>query len=184
MNRHFSILFLFLVLSSCCKDGVELEPYLLSDSEKVSIPYSPNETVPFIHTNGFEFDLTVTGQQIEWRTTETEHCGDNWAKYETLIYDLNSTIPEFHIKLEVYPKEINRYISISINNKTNFGLYLPGEPDIDTLIINGNTYANIFKAESYWSDTLLINPKQILYAKEVGIIQITMSDSTQFTINE
>lgn len=185
MNGHLKITVIFLLLlSSCCKEGTEVNKYLLTDSEKAAIPYLPNETIKFNYTNGFEFDMVVADKQTEWRTTETQHCGDNWSKYEVLVISLNSTTPELHIKLESIPKEIDRNTIISINNKTQFHLNLLGEPNIDTLTVNGNTFANIYQADSFWSDTLVIRPKQILYSKEVGIIQITMTDNERFTINE
>ena len=185
MNRNFRIMVIFLLfLSSCCKEGTEVNQYLLTDSEKADIPYLTNDIIKFNHTNGFEFDMVVTGKQTEWRTTETQHCGDNWSKYESLIISLNSSTPELHIKLEVFPKEIDQSLIISINNKSQFQLNLQGAPNIDTLTVNGTTFSNIYQADSFWSDTLVIRPEQILYSKEVGIIQITMSDDERFTINE
>lgn len=163
---------------------METNQYYLTDSDKGQIPYQTNQTIAFNHSNGFEFDLTTTGRKTEWRTTETEHCGDNWSKYEALIVELRSIVPELYIYLEVLPKEIHRLLRISINKNAQFQFDLTSQPDIDTLTINGIEYSDIYQAESFSSDTSIIVPREILYSKEIGIIQITMSNNERFTIDE
>ena len=182
MNKYLTIIVL-LLLSSCCKDGIEVNKYTLTDYEKESIPYLTNETIKFSHTNGFEFDLTVTSRQTELRKTEIHHCGDNYSTYETLTVELISNIPEFYINIEVVPNEFNPHMTISVN-KYYFDLDITSEPEIDTLIVNGYILSNIYQMESYTSDTLVITPKQILYNKEVGIIQITMTNNEKITIKK
>lgn len=182
MNKYLTIIVLFL-LSSCCKDGIEVNKYTLTDYEKESIPYLTNEIVKFSHTNGFEFDLTVTSRQTELRRTEIHHCGDNYSTYETLIVELTSNVPELYIKMNVVPNEFNPQMTILVN-EYYFDLDITSEPEIDTLIVNGNIFSNIYQMDSYASDTLVITPKQILYNKEVGIIQITMTDNEKITIKK
>lgn len=182
MNKYPAII-VFLLLSACCKDGIEVNRYVLSDYEIESIPYLINESVEFKYTNGFKFYLTVSSRQTEVRKTETHHCGDNYSTFETLTVELLSNNPELYIHFEVVPKEFNPYMTISIN-KYYFDLDITSEPDIDTLTINGKKFNNIYQVDSHTSDTLVIRPKQVLYNKEVGIIQITMTDNEKFTINE
>lgn len=182
MNKYLTIIVL-LLLSSCCKEGIEVNRYILTDYEKESIPYLTNETIKFSHTNGFEFDLTVTNRQAELRKTEIHHCGDNYSTYEILTVELISNIPELYINFEVVPKDFNPYMTILVN-KYYFDLDITLEPDIDTLSINGNIFSNIYQADSHVSDSLVIIPKQILYNREVGIIQITMTNNEKFTIKK
>jgi hypothetical protein len=182
MNKYLTIIVL-LIFSSCCKDGVEVNNYTLTDYEKESIPYLANEIVKFRHTNGFEFDLTVISRQTELRKTEIHHCGDNYSTYETLTVELISNIPELYINVNIVPKEINPHMTILVN-KYYFDLDMTSEPDIDTLIANGDIFNNIYQMDSYTSDTLVITPKQVLYNKEVGIIQITMTDNEKITIKK
>ena len=184
MNKHFIAIITLLLLSACCKDGVEKNKYVLTDIERVAIPYTSNQTIQFKHTNGFQFDLVVLSQKTELERSETKHCGDDYVTYEIYKVELRSNIPELYINLEVFPEVIDRFMSVSINRNSNFGLNLTSQPDIDTLKLNGNEFYNVYQADSFWSDTLTIRPKHILYNKEVGIIQITMTDDETFTIDE
>ncbi len=179
----YLIIISFILLSSCCKDGMEVDRYVLSDDDKESIPYSINESVDFKYTNGFEFDLTVSSRETALKKTEIRHCGDDYLTFETLTVTLISNIPELDINLEVVPNKFNSFITISINGYY-FHIDITSAPDIDNLTINGRKFENIYQADAHPSDTLVIKPKQVLYNKEVGIIQITMTDDEKFTIKE
>lgn len=183
MNKLIIILIFFL-LTSCCKEGMQVNSYILTESEKEGIPYLLNQHSKFLHSNGFEFDLEVTGKLIETMKTENEHCGDDWSEYETLKINLTSTIPELSILLEAAPAEIDKNLKISINNKTLFRLDLSAPPDIDTLLISGKQFINVYHTNSFLQDTTVILPKQIRYSKAVGIIQIIMTNNETYTINE
>lgn len=182
MIKYLTII-VFLLLSSCCKEGIEINKYVLSENEKACIPYFNNETIGFSHTNGFEFDLNVTSRRTELRKTDIHHCGDNYSTYEILTAELFSTIPELFINVEIAAKEFNPHMTISIN-KYNFIVDITSKPDIDTLTINGNKFNNIYQADYHTFDTLIIQPKQVLYNKEVGIIQIIMTNNETFTVDK
>jgi hypothetical protein len=115
--------------------------------------------------------------------TEIEHCGDNYSTYESLIVELTSNVPELYIKMNIVPNEFNPQMTILLNGYY-FDLDINSEPEIDTLVFNGNIFSNIYQMDSYASDTLVITPKQILYNKEVGIIQITLTNNEKITIKE
>ena len=183
MDKYLTVMIL-LFLSSCCKEGVEVNRYLLTDIEKETIPYLTNETIKFNHTNGFEFDLTVSVRQTELKTMEIRHCGDNYSTYESLTVNLLSNIPELFIKIEMCPNECYPPLMTILNDKYYFGLNISSEPDIDTLTLNGKKYNDIYVGESFLADTLIIQPKQVLYNKKVGIIQIVLTNDEKFTINQ
>jgi hypothetical protein len=182
MNKYFTIIIL-LLLSSCCKNGIEISRYVLGDSEKESIPYLADETIKFTHSNGLEFDLSVTNKHTEFQQTEIHHCVDDYSTYETLTVDLFSNIPELYVNIEITPIDFNPFMIISIN-KYFFELNLSSEPEIDSIIIGGQIFNNIYQADSYMSDSLTISPKQVLYNREVGIIQITMTNNEKITIKK
>lgn len=184
MKRHLITIIAFLLLSACCRDGVEKNKYVLTDDERGAIPYISNQTIKFKHTNGFEFDLVVLSLKTELERSETKHCGDDYVTYEIYKVELRSNIPELYINLEVFPEVIDRFMSVSINRNSRFGFNVTSQPDMDTLTLNGNEFYNVYQADSYLSDSLTIRPKHILYNKEVGIIQITMSDNETYTIDE
>lgn len=182
MNRYITIILLFL-LGSCCKDGVEVKRYLLSEIEKECIPYKNGETIGFIHSKGYEFDIGVSNRNIKLERTESYHCGDNYSSYESLKVDLVSDIPELYIKLEMVPREFFPLMTVSINS-TYFNLDISSEPHFDTLTINEKMYTNIYLGKTFIADTLTILPGTILYNKEYGIIQIVMTNEEKFTLNK
>jgi len=184
MNRNLIILTAFLLLSACCKDTIEEDKFFLTDYDRAAIPYTLNQTIPFKHSNGFEFDLAVTGIDTQWETTDTKHCGDSYSSFEIYKVELKSIIPELHINIQVFPKEINRHMNISINSNAGFGLNYAAQPDMDTLILNGIEYYDVYQTDSFWSDSLTIRPMSILYNKEIGILQITTTANETFTIDQ
>lgn len=182
MNRYITIILLFL-LNSCCKEGVEINRYLLSEPEKECIPYRIDETIGFIHSNGYEFDIAVSKRNTRMESTEIHHCRDNYSTYESLTVELLSNTPELHVKLEMVPNEYNPLMTVSINSSF-FYLNISYEPEIDTFIINEKTYNNIYVGETFITDSLTILPRKILYNKANGIIQIEMTNEEKYTINE
>lgn len=172
-----------MIFSSCCKEGVEVNKFILSDYENESIPYLENETTEFRYTNGFEFHLRTISRQTTLKKTEIHHCGDNYSTYENLTVKLTSEFPELYITIDIFPKELNPHVTIYIN-KYDFAFDITNEPDIKTITINGKKFENIYQADSFISDTLIIRPKRVLYNKEYGIVQIIMTDNEEFTINK
>jgi len=182
MYKYLLLLFT-LLLSACCKDAVEQNSHVLADAEKESIPYLMDSAIEFSYSNGFEFPLTTISRQLTKRRTPSDHCGDNYSSFENLSVELRSSSPELLITLDVTPKEIKPNLTITINNR-EFNGDLTAAADIDTLTVNGTLYEHIYKLDHYSSDTLAIKPKQVLYNKTAGIIQILMTNNEKFTINE
>ena len=182
MNKCITVLILVL-LSSCCKEGVEVNRYLLTEIEKECIPYQNNETIRFIHSNGYQFDFTVSNRHTRMERTEAHHCGENYSTYESLKVGLFSNTPELYVDLEMVSNAHNPFMTISINSY-HFYLNISSAPDFDTLTINEKLYNNIYLGEFFNADSLTILPKEILYNKEYGIIQIEMTNEEKFTIND
>lgn len=182
MNKFLTAIIL-MIFSSCCKEGVEINKFILSENEKESIPYLVSETTEFRYTNGFEFHLRTISRQTTLKKTEIHHCGDNYSTYENLTVKLTSEFPELYITIDIFPKEFNPFVTISIN-KYDFTFDITSEPDIKTITINGEKFENLYQADYFTSDTLIIRPKQVLYNKEYGIIQIIMTDNEKFSINK
>jgi len=183
MNKCITVLLLIVLLSSCCKEGVEINRYLLTEIEKECIPYQNNETIGYIYSNGYQFDVTISNRHARMERTEVHHCGESYSTYESLKVELFSNTPELYIDLEMVPNDYNPLMTVSINS-CNFYLNISSAPDFDTLTINEKLYNNIYLGESFNADSLTILPKKILYNKEYGIIQIEMTNEEKFTINE
>ena len=182
MNRYLIILFLF-TLTSCCKDSIEVNRYNLSDNEKEFIPYSDNQTIRFIHSNGLQFNMNVTNIYTEFERTKTEHCGENYVSSEIKTAKLESEIPELMISVSITPKEFNPIMGIDINN-SYLQKDLTNKADYDTLLINNNKYINVYVFENQISDTTIIYPYKVLYNRTYGIIQIIMTNNEKFTISK
>lgn len=177
------LLIIFLILNSCCPDSVELSKFILTDSEKESIPYITDQTVSFIHSNGFKFDLYIINKNTEFRQTVREHCGDSFSTYEILTSELMSSIPELNINLEITPFEFDTHLWISVNQQ-DFYININQAPYFDKLTINGKEFYNVYKTDVPIIDSTIIKPKQLLYNKETGIIQISMTNNETYTINK
>jgi len=181
--KNFIFTVLALILGACCKEGKQSNSYILSSDEHAFIPYVANESIRFKHSNRFEFDVKVKSRETKVSKTDVRHCGDNYSFFETLTVELISTNPELSINLSVVPNAYRSSLMIMINNYSFF-LNTMSKPDFDTLVINQKSFYNIYNIQSTGSDTLTISPKQVLYSKAVGIIQITMTNNEQFTINQ
>ncbi len=184
MNKYLIIIAL-LILSSCCDDPVQTDEYLLSMSEKEKVPYSLNDISKFTYTNGFEFDMEVIKYEtsIEQNFEEYRRCKGNYSLYEKLFIRLASNVPEFQFDIYLVPEIINTYIEIKVNDY-NFSLMRDSIPDFDTLTLNGYLFNDVFTTHSYYTDSLRVIPKEILYTKENGIIQIIMTDNEKFTLKK
>ena len=177
-NMYKSLLIILLFLTACCKDGTETSKYYLTDFEMGFIPYAEADDVAFRHSGGYEFNLNTTKRSIEFRRTPTEHCGEDYSTYETLVAELQSNSPELYIHLEhFFP-----VMSIEINNYY-FDIDLSLEPDYDSLTVDGQAYHNVYHAESTTADSTIIRPQELYYNKESGIIQTLMTNHESYTIN-
>jgi hypothetical protein len=180
MNRYLVVLFL-LITSSCCKDSIESDRYVLSDNEKEFIPYTEDQKVKYKYSNGFEFYMNVTNVKIDFQRTETEHCGEKYISFETKVAKLQSNIPELNISASIMPSEFYPIITITVNNSC-FQKDVTKKADFDTLVVDGNRYIDVYQFENKITDTTIIYPHKVLYNQTKGIIQIRMTDGEKFTI--
>lgn len=178
-----TLLILLFFLSACCKEGNETSKYFLTDFEKEIVPYAEGDVIAFKHSNGFEFNLKTTNRATELRRTPTEHCGEDYSSYETLLTELTSSTPELFINFKVLPVHYVPTMTIKIN-KYYFDIDLGSEPGYDSLTVDGKQYREVYQSESINSDTTIIRPQEILYNKESGIIQISMTNNESYTINQ
>ncbi len=177
------ILFFILILFPACQRGEEIRYIPLSAFDKSFINYSEFEAVPFIHSNGFEFNLIVESKTISTRQSETKHPRDDYTTYEVLRCKLNSVEPELNIEISVMPKAYEPFLRITVGDK-GFFFNTQSPPDMDSIILNNTAYFDIFLLGSGVYDTTVIFPSGILYTKEEGILLIKMSNNETFTIQK
>lgn len=178
------VLFTFitlLFLNSCIPIGQETERYELGNEVRQTIPYLAGETVAFSHSNGFEFDLKVSSKGTKFQKSEIQHAGDDYITYESQTTILESNVPELSIYLTVFPLAYNPFMSVEIN-RYFFKIDLSVSPALETLTIGEKEYHNVYQAVSMESDSEVIRPEKVFFSKELGLIQIVMTNNEKFTI--
>ncbi len=184
MGKIWMIFASLIFLTACCPEGKETGRFMLTEAEKAFFPYESGQSIEFIHSGGFSFDLGVTDIRTEMMRTEMEHCGENYTSYEVKTAILQSNIPEFYIILSISPRDFYPVLSIVINDDHYFQLNTTEEPGIDSIIFNGRLFSDVYEMNDNWADTSLIVPEVVLFNRKSGLLQITMTNGEEYTINE
>tara|TARA_B110001469_G_C9502002_1_gene250624 strand:+ start:86 stop:625 length:540 start_codon:yes stop_codon:yes gene_type:complete len=178
MNKYIIIIAIF-ILNSCCKEGIGTH-YPLSNDEKNMVTYSINDSLILTHSNGTDFKFLVTNKESGTGGSDVKHCGDSYYTYDTEITSFTSNTSELLINLEIAPEEIYPYLTITVN-RINFNLNVYESPNLDSLVINGVIYYDIY-GSSYNLDSTVIQPKGIWYNNDKGILQLTMTNNEKYSI--
>ncbi len=175
--------FLSFSLIGCCTGGnMETARYYLTEDDKLSIPYSVQQSISFIHSNGYSFDLIVTDESTKMQRTETEHCDTNFASYEVKDFVLQSFIPEFYITVTYSALPYLPALYVGING-TQFYFDTNRDPDLASAQIGELTYADVYFADAFIADSTFITPQRLWFTKANGIIQIQMTNGETYSIN-
>ncbi len=179
----FTLLILVIFsLQSCCNKSEEIGRYELSDFEKSFIPYEKGQNITFLYSgNSKTFSCDVMSAGMFETGTVSEHCNENYYSYEFKTAELSSNIPRLYVSLQVTPVDFNPIMSIKINN-TYFNFDITKEPDLDTAYILNAPFTKVYKIETSVNDENVIIPKQILYNKTFGILQIKFTDDETYDI--
>jgi hypothetical protein len=182
-KKIFILLFVasIFVLSSCCKNAMEIGNYKLTDNQAAFIPYKTGESYNYMKSDSSEFFLYVLSVQTETTRTFTDHCSDDYYVYEYKSAQLGSTDPKLSISLMVFPQEYNSLMSFQVNN-TYFILDTKELPSIDTISINGIVYDSVYLLSREDSDPGTVNPKKIFYNKKVGILKIVFTNDEFYSL--
>lgn len=197
---------MFLLLSSCCReDPIETARYELTANELALVPYQKDETINFIHSNGYTFDFTVTEDNLEWKEhhdfCEWNCCGNSYFSYQVKSIVLESDYPNFNIRIfigdNIYADDYPPTLNISLNYDHTFGFEYDSLANFicdtvtqikhyDSLSLNNrnfyDVYSKDFDGHGLVSDSSAILP-QTLFLNDSGIIQIKMSNNETYTIN-
>jgi hypothetical protein len=196
----FALIPLFIV--SCCDDPVEIARFELNQAEKDLIPYSLNQKITFIHSNGYEFDFEVNNEAISWLEhhdfCEWSCCGKEYFSFQQKKVDLESAYPIINISMyvggdlwgEYYPDvlfvQFNRNsLSLPYNNETEFICdTLTKTEYFDSLFVGNKMCYEVYLKKfdfNYFADTSVLNAES-LYYNSTGILQIKMTNDETFTI--
>ncbi len=184
MYKLLIVIMLF-TLASCCDDPVLDNKYTLTDEEKEYVTYVVSDTMTYTYSNGFEFDMRVILKENIFIREDEEHryCSKSYFIYESQLIRIASNVPQFQFDIELNAEVNYPFVKISINDYA-FPIYRELLPEFDTISINGNLFKNVYSIGANYSDTMNIIPSGLLYSKEDGIIQITMSDNEKITLKK
>ena len=157
----------------CDTSSFPKKTYLLPEEAKNVFAYKGEDTIRFLKNN--TDTIVYIGEKIDTFFRESisrSECEGNINFYEGYQTNLNA-INNPLINLSLYYSESNSdYIGIAVtyDNNVRFSFnYLKAQepPDIDSMIINGNIYYDIFYIKVFYDEPIL------LYNKEFGILKLT-----------
>lgn len=184
MYKLLIVIMLF-TFSSCCDDPVQDGRFPLTDEEKEYVTYVVSDTLTYTYSNGFEFDMRVILKDNIFKREDEEHryCSKSYFIYENQLIRIASNVPQFQFDIELNAEVDFPFIKISINDYA-FPIYRDMLPEFDTISINGYLFKNVYNIPHSYPDSMNIIPSGLLYSKEDGIIQITMSDNEKITLKK
>ena len=194
-------------------DGVYHPIYKLADCQKSTNVFKKGNTVHYEHSEGFEFDLTVS-QDSTFMEDWSDFCVV--AKEEDRSVLLTSTYPIMSVQVNFYgginvseeENKNNLVISHSMpmhisHKNTGFFVELDsaGNPEemgidgtvrlLDTITFNGVTYDSVYAIMDMAHYNALNYHEQIesdtaflYFSKTAGILRLETTDGASFTIKE
>lgn len=195
---------LFVITSCCREDSVETARYELTEGELQLIPYEFGQKINFIHSNGYEFDFTVTQDTMEWRTyspfCEGNCCGLDYISYQVRTTEMESSYPALKLKMTVgefgYDENYPKFFSLDINHRhflsiqyDSMGSFIcNNDQEVlchDTISIQNEIFTMVvekyFDSHYFIDDSTILVPGSALY-NNLGLLQIKMSNDETFSI--
>lgn len=100
------IFYIILICSvSACEKSIETDRFMLSSYEKELAPYIQNQTVKFVHSNGYEFDFKVTDVRLDllrqYEIPNIMFQSGNYIAYQIKSVTMTSIYPKLTMKIEL-----------------------------------------------------------------------------------
>jgi hypothetical protein len=178
-HNYLYVLLLVITLQGCC-DGDEMGRELLSDEERELLPYQEDVTVPFIHSEGFEFNAMVRLENTFYASNsgDDDSCAD-YIAIESLNAEFSSIIPQIEISLRVDKRPyLDGSNSLQVSAYTFVGYETSGMTE--SISVNNTVYDDV---ERYTSFNPEANLSEILISQSAGIIQINYLNGDDVKIN-
>lgn len=169
-------LILFLASACCLTEGNLIASYRLTETDLSKIPYQDGDTMPFKHSEGFEFDVILRQENSFF--SNQEGCEDYYES-EILSVFLENEIPRLDIELSLYKYSDQYAAEFSISSDFT-GFAKDTSIENQSLTINGITFNNV---ETYVSLYDAYPISEILYSSSNRILKLTYTDSTYVQIN-
>ena len=179
----------------------------LADCQKKVGNFKKGATTHYVHSEGFEFDLTVRQDSIfknEWSDFCVEVEEEDRTVLLTSTYPIMSVEVNFYGNIDDSSEEKNTHMPMRIshgNTKFSVNLDSNGTPmdrgientlmTLDTITFNGTTYDSVFvimdnahfDGLNYHED-VLGDTAYLYFSKEKGILKFETTDGKSFTIKE
>lgn len=167
-----------LCLNSCCwREGDLITAYRFTEEEKTLIPYQNDQTIPFRHSNGFEFEA-YTNKDFFTLSTQ-EECNQNYDTFESIVVNLMSEIPNLEIEIKLLKSSFSDEPLLSIKSGFNNIFFETDPAGLTSIEIDGVVYENLrtfsIENEDYYISNLLYNSTS-------GIVRINYKDQTHVEI--
>jgi hypothetical protein len=203
MKKHFYLLALLsIIVASCCDEPIETARFELNQAEMELIPYSQNQKITFVHSNGYEFDLEVKSVDLSWHEhhdfCEWGCCGKDYFSFQVKTVNLEAEYPLFGMSLSVGGDQWHEYYpDVLLVHFNRNSLNLPYDSNanficdtltkteyFDSIILGTQMFYSVYAKDfdlNYFADTSVLNAKT-LYYNSTGILQIKMTNDETFTI--
>ena len=153
----------------------------LAEIQKTVGNFKKGKTTHYVHSNGFEFDLTVTQDSIYTKKLR-DFCVDGVEETRSVI--LSSTYPIISVEINFYGSEYTTPMTVR-NSETSFYVELDSEhlldeeniSTLDTITFNGVTYDSVLVVKND-------DKSRLYFSKKKGILKLEISDDEYFTIKE
>lgn len=180
--KQFSIILIVLLIQSCClNQGKEIGRVFYTVDEKAKIPYADDQNIDFITNEDFQFSLNSTIQS--GFNSDQDQCED-YTSFEYYSVNLNSELPTLAIQLNLLrhytapeEDELDLYMAMEINTK---GFYYDIEQPLESIEINGTTYADVYRYNSVSDDSSI---SEVFFNETIGIIKINYTNGDYVQIN-
>lgn len=192
-------------LGNCDASESKTFEYHLEDIDTLAFKYQLDQTIPFKHSNGYEFDFSVITRRIVTNEQDRffeECCDGPKVFYDTHHTVLNSVYPDLRVEIIAYSTKENELFhgphlnySLLINYRYSFMITVNAEGAldtdvlgefIDTLHVFDRKYCEVVKYtlnSSNNSQYSNVRPENI-YIADKKIIKIEMKNGDYYGINE
>jgi hypothetical protein len=154
---------------------------MLTEDDKSFIPYLPGQQIRFKHNSGNIVKVSVIDMFTGESRTVTDHCNDDYTTYEFMVAELFGSNPSLYLRLMVLPLDVSPYLTLTVNNN-HFLLDRTIPYTYDSIYIDSLLYRDVYQLESHISDTTIIQPKEVLYNKDYGILEIKLTNNEVFDL--
>lgn len=195
--RYIIFSILLILLGACCRgESEEAASYPLSPKVQSLIPYTSEQEIDFLHSNGYAFTMHVVESSVQWEKEsnfcEWSCCDNDYYSFQQKTVSLSSTEPNFFLTITLgddWWTDFNKEITFRLHNNycalayDSTGCLLTSDlvQYHDSLVIPEVTYQDVYALPFLNAKDSLSLDFDTLYYSTLGIIQIKMTNGETYT---